>query len=111
MWGCTDLAGTGENHFHPIVRIPSEYWILNLQRPQTNWNRQYEFTIGRYDEDRKGMYTQALFGGERTIHVGLDIGAPVSTPVYAFEDGKIHSFTDNDEDGSYGPTIVTEHQI
>ena len=111
MWGCTDLAGTGENQFHPIVRIPSEYWVLNLQRPQLNWNEQYEFTIGRYDEDRKGMYTQALFGGERTIHVGLDIGAPVSTPVYAFDDGKIHSFTDNDEDGSYGPTIVTEHQI
>ena len=57
------------------------------------------------------LMTQALFGGERTIHVGLDIGAPVSTPVYAFDDGKIHSFTDNDEDGSYGPTIVTEHQI
>ena len=83
MWGCTDLAGTGENQFHPIVRIPPEYWVLNLQRPQINWNKQYEFTIGRYDEDRKGMYTQALFGGERTIHVGLDIGAPVSTPVYA----------------------------
>ena len=74
MWGSPDLAGSGENNFHPIVHLPEEYWVLNLQKPQTQWNQHYEFTIGRYDEDRKGMYTQALFGGERTIHVGLDIG-------------------------------------
>lgn len=111
MWGCTDLAGTGGNEFHPIVQLPSEYWVLNLQKPQSDWNQHFEYTIGRYDEDRKGMYTQALFGGERTIHVGLDIGGPAMTPVFAFEDGIIHSFADNDEDGSYGPTIITEHQL
>ena len=111
MWGCTDLAGTGNNQFHPIVQLPSEYWVLNLQKPQSDWNQHFEYTIGRYDEDRKGMYTQALFGGERTIHVGLDIGGPAMTPVFAFEDGIIHSFADNDEDGSYGPTIITEHQL
>ena len=37
------------------------------------------------------MYTQDLFGGERTIHVGLDIGGPAQTPIFAFEDGRIHS--------------------
>lgn len=111
MWGCPDLAGTGENQFHPIIHLPNEYWVLNLQKPQRDWNQHFEYTIGRYDEDRKGMYTQALFGGERTIHVGLDIGGPATTPIFAFEDGSIHSFADNDEDGSYGPTIVTEHQL
>ena len=111
MWGCADLAGTGNNRFHPIVQLPSEYWVLNLQKPQSDWNQHFEYTIGRYDEDRKGMYTQALFGGERTIHVGLDIGGPAMTPLFAFEDGIIHSFADNDEDGSYGPTIITEHQL
>ena len=111
MWGSPDLAGSGENNFHPIVHLPEEYWVLNLQKPQTQWNQHYEFTIGRYDEDRKGMYTQALFGGERTIHVGLDIGGPAQTSIYAFEDGIIHSFTDNDVDGSYGPTIITQHEL
>ncbi len=111
MWGSPDLAGSGENKFHPIVHLPEEYWVLNLQKPQTHWNQQYEFTIGRYDEDRKGMYTQALFGGERTIHVGLDIGGPAQTSIYAFEDGIIHSFADNDVDGSYGPTIITQHEL
>ena len=111
MWGSPDLAGSGENNFHPIVHLPEEYWVLNLQKPQTQWNQHYEFTIGRYDEDRKGMYTQALFGGERTIHVGLDIGGPAQTPIYAFDDGIIHSFADNDVDGSYGPTIITQHEL
>ena len=111
MWGCADLAGTGNNQFHPIVQLPSEYWVLNLQKPQSDWNQHFDYTIGRYDEDRKGMYTQALFGGERTIHVGLDIGGPAMTPLFAFEDGIIHSFADNDEDGSYGLTIITEHQL
>ena len=111
MWGCPDRAGSGKNTFHPIVLLPDEYWVLNLQKPQTTWNQQYEYTVGRYDEDRRGMYTQDLFGGERTIHVGLDIGGPVQTPIFAFENGRIHSFADNDEDGSYGPTIITEHSI
>jgi len=111
MWGSPDLAGSGENTFHPVVKLPEEYWVLNLQKPQTQWNQRYEFTIGRYDEDRKGMYTQALFGGERTIHVGLDIGGPAQTSIYAFEDGIIHSFADNDVDGSYGPTIITQHEL
>ena len=87
MWGCPDLAGTGMNIFHPIVSLPEHYWVLNLQRPQTDWANPYDVTIGRYDEDRKGMYTQELFGGERTIHVGLDIGAPAQTPIHAFQDG------------------------
>ena len=111
MWGCSDLAGTGRNAYHPIVPLPEDYWVLNLQRPQTEWGNPYSVTIGRYDENRKGMYTQELFAGERTIHVGLDIGAPAQTPIYAFEDGLIHSFADNDQDGSYGPTIITEHSL
>ena len=111
MWGCSDLAGTGKNIFHPIVSLPEHYWVLNLQRPQSDWDNPYDVTIGRYDENRKGMYTQELFGGERTIHVGLDIGAPAQTPIHAFQDGLIHSFADNDEEGSYGPTIITEHSI
>ena len=111
MWGCSDLAGTGKNTYHPIVPLPESYWVLNLQRPQTEWTNPYPYTIGRYDENRKGMYTQELFAGERTVHVGLDIGAPAQTPIYAFEDGLIHSFADNDQDGSYGPTIITEHTV
>ena len=60
MWGCPDRAGSGKNTFHPIVLLPDEYWVLNLQKPQTTWNQQFEYTVGRYDEDRRGMYTHCL---------------------------------------------------
>jgi large-conductance mechanosensitive channel len=35
------------------------------------------------------MYTTPLFGGERDLHVGIDIGAPVGTEVHSFADGII----------------------
>ena len=79
------------------------------------------FDVGRYDEDRRGMYTSTLFGvkggdsssssaGERrTVHVGIDIGAPVGTAVYAFEDGRVHSAGYNPDVGDYGNVVVIEH--
>ena len=57
------------------------------------------------------MYNTELFGGERDLHVGLDIGAPIDTPVYAFADGTVFSKGVNPEAGSYGPTIITEHEL
>jgi len=78
-----------------------------------------KFDVGRYDEDRRGMYTSSLFLEEgsmdetnrRTVHVGLDIGAPVGTSVYAFENGIVHSVGYNAELGDYGHVIVIEHAI
>ena len=77
------------------------------------------YDVGRYDEDRRGMYTSSLFvdGGNaeesdrRTIHIGLDIGAPFGTPVYAFTHGIIHSVGYNDAVGDYGHVIVIEHEL
>jgi murein DD-endopeptidase MepM/ murein hydrolase activator NlpD len=98
--------------FHPVIHMPEEYWVFDFTRGEDKtWVCPYDYQIGRYDEYRPGMYTTELFGGVRDVHVGLDIGAPVATPVYAFFDGVIHSFGNNSEDGSYGPTIVTEHYV
>ncbi|KAL7473362.1 hypothetical protein ACHAXS_013811 [Conticribra weissflogii] len=81
------------------------------------------FDVGRFDEDRRGMYTSSLFlnGSEtdhdentekwRTVHVGLDIGGPVGTKVYAFSDGVIHSAGYNPDVGDYGHVIVVEHHL
>ena len=57
------------------------------------------------------MYTHELFGGERDLHVGIDIGAPVGEPIYAFSKGIVHSLGINAEDGSYGPTIIIKHEF
>ena len=71
-----------------------------------------QFDVGRYDEDRRGMYESSLFAKDnyqRTVHVGIDIGGPVGTAVYAFEDGIIHSAGYNPELGDYGHVMVIEH--
>ena len=71
--------------------------------------------IGRYDEVR-AIYTTDLFRLEgndgpewRTVHIGIDVGAPAGTAIHAPLDGTVHSLRDNDAPGDYGPTIVLEH--
>ena len=88
--------------------------------------------VGRYDEDRIGLYTSDLFRSNkdithtattstgsdglnnctfRSVHVGIDlsIGGRVGTPVYAFIDGRIHSVGYNSDLGDYGNVLVVEH--
>ena len=79
------------------------------------------YSIGRYDENRIGMYSSELFldetnsidgyAGARTVHVGIDLGGPVGTPVYAISDGVIHSLGYNADLGDYGNVVVVEHTI
>jgi hypothetical protein len=71
--------------------------------------------IGRYDEVR-AIYTTDMFRVEgndgpewRTVHHGVDVGAPPGTAIHAPLTGTIHSFRDNNAAGDYGPTIVLEH--
>jgi len=42
----------------------------------------------------------------RDIHLGIDIWAPVGTPIYAPTDLIVHSYKYNDQDLDYGGTIV-----
>jgi peptidoglycan LD-endopeptidase LytH len=77
------------------------------------------FSIGKYDENRVSMYNSDLFdnldntidgyGGRRTVHLGIDLSAPVGTPVHAFADGTVHSVGYNPDHGDYGYVIVIEH--
>ena len=72
----------------------------------------YLYGYGGYLEDRNVYKRSPLFaeGNEhRTIHLGVDIWAPVNYPFYFPLDGKIHSFKNNYTYGDYGPTIITEH--
>lgn len=98
--------------FHPTLLFDESYWVHDFSRPSPDgWKAPYKYSVGRYDENRPMMYTTELFEGERTHHVGLDLGAPHDTPVYAFGDGKIFAIAMNDEPGSYGPTLITEHHL
>jgi 4-aminobutyrate aminotransferase-like enzyme/Ser/Thr protein kinase RdoA (MazF antagonist) len=68
--------------------------------------------VGRYGEPRL-LYSSPLFasdsGERRTIHLGIDLFAPVNTPVRAPIDGTIHLATDNAAPLDYGPLIVLRH--
>lgn len=86
-----------------------------IRHAKTYPNPNKGYDVGRYDEDRSGMYTSALFDDSnnmrRTVHIGIDIGAPVGTEVYAFEDGFVHSVGYNSAVGDYGHVIVIEHTV
>lgn len=67
--------------------------VAYAKRP--NHSGRYNDNAERHNENQRGMYTSCIFGaGEastsRTVHMGMDIGAPVDTPVYAFEAGIVH---------------------
>ncbi len=98
--------------FHPIVKLPTQYWVFDFTKGvESDWQCPLDYQIGRYDEHRPGMYTTEIFSGERDLHVGLDIGAPVDTEVFCFADGMVFSKGVNPEAGSYGPTIITQHEL
>lgn len=77
-------------------------------------NQQKLVAYGGYLEDRAMYHRSKLFrsGSEvRTVHLGVDIWAPIDTPVMAFCEGRVHSFGINDVHGDYGGVIVLEHEL
>ncbi|MBK0381402.1 peptidoglycan DD-metalloendopeptidase family protein [Pedobacter sp. SD-b] len=75
-----------------------------------------KFGIGGYMENRTVYARSEHFGktGQeepRRLHLGVDIWGAVNSPIYAFMDAKIHSFSFNNNFGDYGATIILEHQI
>ena len=91
----------------------------NISNGKSRYHGRPLYDIGKYDENRVSMYSSEHFqdmeneidgfGGQRTVHLGIDLGGPVGTPVYAFESGVVHSIGYNPEHGDYGYVIVVEH--
>ena len=100
-----------ERHrFSEVVILPEEYTVLDLSKGQ--WvPPETIFSIGKYDELRPGMYNTEIFHGERFLHVGIDIGAPIGTPCMAFTDGEVSHFGYNPEPGDYGNVLITKHEL
>lgn len=99
--------------FHPVIHLPPGYEIYDFTRGyDPNRKLASPFGVGRYDEQRPGMYSTELFGGAepRDIHVGVDIGGPVGTPVHAFESGMVFLTAYNSAAGDYGYTLITKHE-
>lgn len=47
----------------------------------------------------------------RSLHLGVDVWVPAGTPVAAPLAGVVHSLTDNNNFGDYGPTIILQHEL
>ena len=96
--------------YSPVVHFPEPPIVLDLSSSNPYGSPDSIWTVGRYNEVR-GIYNTPLFSDGRTVHVGIDLGGPVGTPVHAFMDGVIHAAGYNAEDGDYGHTVVIHHQI
>ena len=84
-------------------------WI-NLKISEKN----ARYAIGGYAEHRTIYARSTHFGGEdepRRLHLGVDIWAPIGTPVYNFYDANVHGFANNDNFGDYGGTIILSYEI
>lgn len=99
------------NAFHPVIHLPREVEVFDFTAGYDADRARGEYGIGRYDEKRPGMYDAALFGGVRNVHMGIDLGAPPGTEVFAYDDGIVWGFADNAAEGDYGPTLVTQHRF
>jgi peptidoglycan LD-endopeptidase LytH len=99
--------------YHPVIHLPAGYEIYDFtQGYDPNRSLQSPFGVGRYNEKRPGMYESDLFtSSRRDIHVGIDIGAPIGTPVHAFEEGEVFLFACNSAPGDYGYTLITRHLV
>lgn len=91
--------------------------------PSDQWERVRDlgYTLGRYDEPRVNLYESAhfddtdqsieSFAGRRNLHVGVDLGGPVGTSVYAFTTGRVHAVGVNPALGDYGHVVVVQHEL
>ena len=95
--------------WHPTIDLPEIYDVLDLTGEVENI-RIGEFSVGKYDEVRVG-YTTELFSSGRCVHVGLDIGGPIGTPIMSVADGTVAFSGYNSADGDYGHTVIVHHSI
>mmetsp|Transcript_1711 Transcript_1711/g.3709 ORF Transcript_1711/g.3709 Transcript_1711/m.3709 type:complete len:175 (-) Transcript_1711:1296-1820(-) len=67
-----------------VINLAESKLARKLQWKTSKWG------FGKYDEDRKLMYTSSVFdeenvvdgyAGARTVHLGIDLGAPVGAKV------------------------------
>jgi peptidoglycan LD-endopeptidase LytH len=98
--------------FSAVIALPPAYEVYDFsQGYDPNRTRSSPYGIGKYNEKRPGMYQGDLYQNQRDIHVGVDIAAPIATPVHAFFGGEVILSGDNDQPWDYGCTLVTEHRL
>ena len=121
--GVADLTGSEFPVEADLIQPPKSHRALIPKNEQTEFmkarkkeNSKIPIRIGRYDEDRRGMYSSDLFskhadGEERSVHVGIDIGGPVGTKVHSFADGILAYAGYLEEHGDYGNVVIVQYTL
>jgi len=109
---------TGESQ---LISFEDQQAFIQTRKRKSSQSALTNYTIGKYDEDRINLYSSELFEndenqvagyqGARTLHVGVDLGAPVGEHVYSFWDGIVHSVGYNPDLGDYGYVVVVEYDL
>jgi hypothetical protein len=91
-----ERKNSNNTHEHDKQSFQNMNVNLNANNNETIMLKHY--TIGKFDEDRVNLYSSKLFEndeneiggykGARTLHVGIDLGAPVGEYVYSFWDSR-----------------------
>ena len=74
-----------------------------------------DYGLGAYGEKRR-VYETAAFADRasperRTVHLGVDVFAPVATAVFSPLPGKVAHVTDNADPLDYGHTLILQHDV
>lgn len=80
--------------------------ILNFIKPPPY--PEYKFSIGRYFENRPFLYPEnfTVENERRTLHMGIDFGAPEGTQIFAHQNGEIEKAYYHSEKGDYGGVLI-----
>lgn len=103
--------------FHPVILFPSMPVVLDLTETTLSQFSDEPYTIGRFNEERKNLYAMPLFNlsdqtlnaQPRSIHMGVDLGAPSGTPIFSFDRGEVWSQGALPREGDYGHSIVISY--
>ncbi len=98
-----------KHSFAQVIDLPKDYEILDFSQNVLKSTKNY--SIGKFDEHRPYLYTAELFAQQRNIHMGIDIGCPVGTPVFSFWQAKVYCKDYHSAQGDYGYTLILEYQI
>ncbi len=92
------------------ISLPKQYHVHNFTDHCKNGQcGEHTFSIGRYNESRD-FYTANTFQN-RTIHLGIDFGAPAGTPILSVSDCTVYYCSIFNTPGDYGGLLVTENKF
>lgn len=89
------------------VDLPSPYRVHDFENQCAHSECHYTHSVGRYNENRN-FYSNSE---GRSVHLGIDFGAPAGTPVRAVSDCTVYYKRIFPNTGDYGPMVVTKNTI